>query len=299
MGHALIPSAIGKECRLLFLRAKRAVATLLGGKHHSVFKGAGVSFEEVRPYQVGDDIRSIDWNVTARMGQPFLKRYVEERELQVLLLVDISPSMQFGTTAWTKRMVANDIGAVIAYITLQQNDLLGLLLFGDRVEHVVQPRKGIRHTHRILLDLNAKRSNGPHTNVNDALTFVQRVWRKRGLIILITDLIAVPNASLLHGLAQRQDCIVVQISDQREREWPQQRGVYWIQDMESGLSRPVTWRRAQSELSVRAQEKQKKWLTQGNQGVLEIVSLDTSGVHLESFLRYLRLRQLVNRPTSR
>src|SRR5947209_12233768 len=149
----MLPRDIVRQVRRLQIRARRAVEDLLGGEYHSVFKGTGIAFEEVREYQPGDDIRAIDWNVTARMGHPFIKRFVEERELTVLLAIDCSGSQQFGTRVQQKREVAAEMAAVIAFSAISNNDKVGLVQFTDRVEKFVPPRKGTRHVLRLIPDV--------------------------------------------------------------------------------------------------------------------------------------------------
>src|SRR5580693_9986080 len=149
----MLPRELLRQVRRLQLRARRAVEDLLGGEYHSVFKGVGMAFEEVREYQPGDDVRAIDWNVTARMGHPFIKRFVEERELTVVIAVDCSGSNQFGTRYQQKREVAAELAAVLAFSAISNNDRVGLVQFTDRVEHFVPPRKGSRHVLRLIRDV--------------------------------------------------------------------------------------------------------------------------------------------------
>ena len=149
----MLPAEVMRQIRRLQLRARRAVQTLLGGEYHSAFKGTGLSFEEVREYQPGDDVRSIDWNVTARMGTPFIKRYVEERELTVLLVVDVSGSQRFGTGGSRSGPSAAELAALIAFCAVSNNDRVGLLAFTDAVERFVPPNKGTRHVLRLLRDI--------------------------------------------------------------------------------------------------------------------------------------------------
>src|SRR5712692_6147319 len=149
----MLPREIIRQIRRLQLRARRAVEDLLGGEYHSVFKGMGMAFEEVREYQPGDDIRTIDWNVTARMGHPFIKRYIEERELTVILLVDWSSSHQFGSQVQQKREVIAELAAVLAFSAINNNDKVGLIEFTDRIERFVPPRKGSRHVLRLIRDV--------------------------------------------------------------------------------------------------------------------------------------------------
>src|SRR5436853_3536213 len=149
----MLPREVLRQIRRLQLRARRAVEDLLGGEYHSVFKGSGIAFEEVRAYQPGDDIRAIDWNVTARMGHPFIKRYIEERELTVMLLMDCSASHHFGTQLQQKREVTAELAAVLAFSAVSNNDKVGLIAFTDRVERFVPPRKGMRHVLRLIRDV--------------------------------------------------------------------------------------------------------------------------------------------------
>src|SRR5258707_3657131 len=149
----MLPREVLRQIRRLQLKARRAVEDLLGGEYHSVFKGSGIAFDEVREYQPGDDIRAIDWNVTARMGHPFIKRFIEERELTVLLVVDCSGSQQFGTGAQQKREVAAELAAVLAFSAISNNDRVRLLQFNDPVERFVPPRKGTPHVLRLIPDV--------------------------------------------------------------------------------------------------------------------------------------------------
>src|SRR5262249_20277077 len=144
----MLPHEVIRQIRRLHIRARRAVEDLVGGEYHSVFKGMGIAFEEVREYQPGDDIRSIDWNVTARMGHPFIKRFIEERELTVMLVIDASGSQHFGTQFQQKREVIAELAAVLAFSAISNNDKVGLIVFTDRVERFVPPRKGSRHVLR-------------------------------------------------------------------------------------------------------------------------------------------------------
>src|SRR6516162_9124289 len=181
----MLPRELLRQVRRLQLKARRAVEDLLGGGYHSVFKGAGIAFEEVREYQPGDDIRSIDWNVTARMGHPFIKRFVEERELTVLLLIDGSASQQFGTRLQQKREVAAELAAVLAFSAITNNDKVGLVAFTDRVERFIPPRKGTRHVLRLIRDVLFSQPAHKGTCVREALDFANRVLHRRAILFLL------------------------------------------------------------------------------------------------------------------
>src|SRR5205814_9112921 len=176
-----------RQIRRLQLRARRAVEDLLGGEYHSVFKGTGIAFEEVREYQPGDDIRAIDWNVTARIGHPFIKRFIEERELTVMLLVDCSGSNEFGTQSQQKREVAAELAAMIAFTAISNNDKVGLVQFTDRVERFVLPRKGSRHVLRLIRDVLYFQPKRLGTRLQVGLDYLNRILHRRSIVFLITD----------------------------------------------------------------------------------------------------------------
>ena len=183
----MLPREVIRQIRRLQLRARRAVEDLLGGEYHSVFKGTGIAFEEVREYQAGDDIRAIDWNVTARMGHPFIKRFVEERELTVLLLLDCSGSNQFGSQAQQKREVAAELAAVLAFSAISNNDKVGLIAFTDRVERFVPPRKGTRHVLRLIRDVLFFQPKHRGTSLREGLDYLNRVLHRRAIVFLLSD----------------------------------------------------------------------------------------------------------------
>src|SRR4051812_9340368 len=182
----MLPRQVLRQIRRLQLRARRAVEDLLGGEYHSVFKGSGIVFEEVREYQPGDDIRAIDWNVTARMGHPFIKRFIEERELTVLLLVDASGSHRFGTRLRQKREVAAEMAALIAFSAVSNNDKVGLITFTDRVERYVPPRKGTRHVLRLIRDILYFEPAHRGTSLREGLDFLSRVQHRRAVVFLLS-----------------------------------------------------------------------------------------------------------------
>src|SRR5436309_10070862 len=183
----MLPREVLRQIRRLQLKARRAVEDLLGGEYHSVFKGSGIAFEEVREYQPGDDIRTIDWNVTARMGHPFIKRFVEERELTVVLLVDCSASHLFGTRLQQKREVAAELAAVLAFSAISNNDKVGLVAFTDRVERFVPPRKGTRHVLRLIRDVLFHQPRRTGTSLREGLDFLNRIQRRRAIVFLFSD----------------------------------------------------------------------------------------------------------------
>ena len=182
-----VPREVLRQVRLIELRTRGWVNTLFSGEYHSVFKGQGMEFAEVREYQHGDDVRAIDWNVTARMGHPYIKKHVEERELTVMVLVDLSGSEQFGTRGRLKAELAAELAAVLALSAIRNNDRVGLLIFTDHVEHVVPPKKGRRHVLRLIRDLLAFRPTGRGTDIATALDYAGRMLPNRAILFLLSD----------------------------------------------------------------------------------------------------------------
>ncbi len=229
-------SEIIKKIRRLELRTRRFVENAFSGQYHSVFKGRGMNFDELRPYQIGDEIRAIDWNVTARTGETYVRKYVEERELTVMLLVDLSASGGFGSTAASKREVAAEVASLLAFCAIRNNDKVGLLLFTDRVELFVPPRKGRTHTLRLIREVLFFEPVGRGTRVAEALTFLNRVVTRRAVVFLLSDFQDRQFERPLAVAGRRHDLIAVPIEDPGEYELPNV-GVILAEDPESG--RPV------------------------------------------------------------
>jgi uncharacterized protein (DUF58 family) len=185
----MIPREILKKIRQIELRTNRLVNETLGGQYHSVFKGQGMNFEEVREYQPGDEVRAIDWNVTARMNHPFVKKFVEERELTLMLVVDLSGSGLFGSGDQSKRELAAEIGSVLAFSAIRNNDKVGLILFTDEVEKFIPPRKGRRHVLRVIREILFYEPQRPGTNLNHTIDFLNRVTQHRAIVAVISDFI--------------------------------------------------------------------------------------------------------------
>ncbi|MEZ4702850.1 MAG: DUF58 domain-containing protein [Rhodothermales bacterium] len=222
-----------KKIRQIEIRTKGLVEDVFGGEYHSAFKGQGMEFAEVRPYQFGDDIRSIDWNVTARTGEPYIKKFEEEREQTLMLLVDVSGSEDFGTRYKFKREIAAEISAIVAFSAIRNNDKVGLILFSDEVELFVPPKKGRRHVLRMIRDLYAHDRHSRGTDVSVALNRVIHVLKRRSIVILISDFMVDNYERPLRAVASRHDTIAVHIQDPREEELPAL-GLVDLTDAETG-----------------------------------------------------------------
>lgn len=230
----MIPEELARQIRLLEIRTGRMVNEISGGAYRSVFKGAGIEFEEVREYTVEDDVRNIDWNVSARMGVPYVKKFVEERELNVMLLVDVSASGAFGSAAKSKRRSAAELAALIAFSAARNHDKVSLMMFSDKIELYVPPRSGRRHTLRLIREMLAFTPRNKGTDIDLALRESSRLLKKSSVIFLISDLIDDKDfSSALKQLNRRHDVIAVQIYDPTERNWPTDSGMV-IEDAETG-----------------------------------------------------------------
>jgi uncharacterized protein (DUF58 family) len=224
-----------KVIRRIEIRTRRLVNDSYAGEYHSIFKGRGIEFDEVRPYQVGDEIRSIDWNVTARTGEPYVKRYVEERELTVMLVVDASGSESFGSVKRFKRELAAEITAILSFAATTNNDRVGLLIFSDQIELFIPPRKGRRHVLRLIRELLAFEPQSRGTDIKMALDQVNRILKRRSIVFLISDLMVNPESyrKELDVTNRRHDVIAIDMHDPLESSI-QDVGLLTLEDPESG-----------------------------------------------------------------
>ena len=229
----MIPSEILKKVRRIEITTRGLVNEVFSGEYHSVFQGRGMNFAEVREYQYGDDIRSIDWNVTARTGAPFVKVFEEERELTVMLVVDVSASGDFGTRERMKGDVAVEICALLAFSAIKNNDKVGLIIFSDRIEKFVPPRKGRRHVLRVLRELLYHRPRGRGTDIGAALEYLTHVTKRKAVAFLVSDFLSGGFAKALAVAGRRHDLIAVRIGDRREVELPPI-GFVEFEDAETG-----------------------------------------------------------------
>jgi len=227
--------------RQLEIRTRRMVNDSLAGSYHSVFKGRGMDFDEVREYSAGDEVRTIDWNVTARAGRPFVKKFTEERELTILLVVDVSASGNFGSAALSKRDLAAELASVLAFSAIRNSDKVGLLLFTDRVERYLAPKKGRRHVLRVVRDILYHTAEGTGTDTVKALDVVNHLLHRRAIVFLISDFespgdVVKEREALRRAMRQtnrRHDLVAVHIEDPHEKEMPNV-GILALEDAETG-----------------------------------------------------------------
>jgi uncharacterized protein (DUF58 family) len=288
----MLPREVIRQIRRLQLKARRAVEDLLGGEYHSVFKGTGIAFEEVREYQPGDDIRAIDWNVTARSGHPFVKRYIEERELTVMLVVDCSGSNQFGTRLQQKREVAAEIAAVLAFSAISNNDKVGLIAFTDEVERFVPPRKGTRHVLRLIRDVLFFQPKKRGTSLQNALDYLNKVMHRRVIVFLLSDFLDEGFEKSLKRSGRRHDLVAVRITDPREEELPPV-GLLELEDAETGqrLLIDTASRAVREAFAGRARQRREALRALTRSARVDLIEVATDGSHLDALIRFFRLRE--------
>ena len=229
----MLPEEIARKVKGIELRTKRLVNDVFSGEYHSVFKGTGIEFAEVREYGIGDDVRLIDWNVTARTGHPYIKTFDEERELTVMLLVDVSGSGLFGSRGSSKEELAAEVSAVLAYSAIKNKDRVGLVMFTDRIELYIPPKKGIKHVLRVIREILYFRPQGTMTSLKSAVEHVNRILKRKAIVFVISDFMDSGFESALRIAAQKHDLIAITISDERE-EILTSSGVIAMEDAETG-----------------------------------------------------------------
>ena len=287
-----VPADIMRQVRLLELRTRGLVNSLFSGEYRSVFKGQGMEFSEVREYQPGDEVRSIDWNVTARMRRPYVKRYIEERELTVMLAVDLSGSERFGTRQRFKSELASELAAVLAMSAIRNNDRVGTLLFTDKIELVVPPRKGRKHALRLMRDLLVFQPEGRGTDIAGATEYLNKMLPHKTIIFLVSDFFAEQIERPLKLLAQRHDLVAVTIEDPSELELPDI-GLARLVDPETGQIVDVDTSdprvRAAFEETVSAEREARQRLLR--RLAVDEVPVVTNGTIVEPLFRFFRKRE--------
>lgn len=287
-----VPPDILRQVRLLELRTRGLVNSLFSGEYRSVFKGQGMEFSEVREYQAGDEVRSIDWNVTARMSRPYVKRYIEERELTVMLAVDLSGSERFGTQRRFKSELASELAAVLAMSAIRNNDRVGTLLFTDRVEHVVPPRKGRRHALRLMRDLLVFEPEGRGTDIAGATDYLNKMLAHKTIIFVVSDFLAADVERPLKLLAQRHDVVAVTVEDPSELELPDI-GLARLADPETGeiIDVDTSDRRVRAAFAQHVTEERDARRRLLRRLAIDEVPVRTDGSIVEPLLRFFRARE--------
>jgi uncharacterized protein (DUF58 family) len=286
------PAEILKKIRALEIKTKGLVETAFAGDYHSVFKGRGMNFEDVREYQPGDEIRAIDWNVTARLGTAYVKKFTEERELTVVLVVDVSASGNFGSTSQSKRELAAEVACLLAFSAIRNNDKVGLLLFTDRVELFIPPKKGRSHTLRIIREILFFQPQGKGTEPALALDYLNKVVTRRAVVFFISDFQTGDFSRSLAVSGRRHDFIAVHVQDERERVLPNI-GLITLEDAETGEQIEINTRdgstRARfSHLTEAEQNDLTRTLRRNN---IDAISLRTGDDYLPALRSFFKQRE--------
>jgi uncharacterized protein (DUF58 family) len=288
----MLPAETFRQVQRIHIRTRRLVDGALAGEYHSVFKGRGMEFSEVREYVPGDDVRTIDWNVTARMGQPFVKQYVEERELTVMLLVDLSASGQFGSVTRFKSEIATELCAVLTLSAIRNNDKVGLILFTDRIEHFIAPQKGRNRALRVIREMLVFEPAGRGTDLGGALEYLHKVCRRRSVTFLISDFLARDYERPLRLVHKRHDVVPICIADPRERELPDL-GLMMLRDLETGeyalidTGSAAVRRAYREQRAAAALARERLFRSLG----IDLIEVDTRESYMRPLMRFFRLRE--------
>jgi uncharacterized protein (DUF58 family) len=290
------PDEVMREVRRIEITTRHLVRDIVAGEYSSAFRGRGVEFSEVREYQPGDDVRAIDWNVTARLGSAYVKRYLEERELTVLFLVDVSASGLFGTRVRTKQALAVEVCAVLALAAARNHDRVGAVWTTDRVERFVPPRRGRRHVLRIINDLLAFEAQGTATDLAAAFLFVDSILRRRSVLFVVSDFLTSGYQPALERLARRHDVIALQLYDPRERDLPDV-GLVSLQEPETGAWRLVDTSRPETRERFHRRAKEFDRSLQDNirQTGADLVRLETGRPYADPLIAFSRRRERAGR----
>ena len=288
----MIPKEILKKVRRIQITTSRMVNDVFAGQYLSVFKGRGMEFDEVREYQPGDEVRDIDWNVTARMGRPFVKKFMEERELTVMLLVDMSASSRFGTRRRFKNELAAELCSVLAFSAIRNKDKVGLIIFTDRIEKFIPPGKGSRHVLRVIREVLYFQPRGKKTDITAALNYLNQVTRRKTVTFLVSDFETAGFERALKVANKRHDLIAVTITDPRERELPDV-GLIRLRDAETGEEMLVDTSRADlrklfRERNRRDEEELLKLFRANN---IDHIPLATDRPYEKDLIRFFRRRE--------
>lgn len=288
----MIPKELIKKIRHIQIYTSHTVNDVMGGAYESVFKGQGIEFDEIRPYTPGDEVKSIDWNVTARMGEPFIKKFIEEREMTVMLLIDLSASGNFGSAEKSKKEIAAEIAAILAFSAIKNNDKVGLIIFTDKIEHFVPPKKGKRHVLRLIREVLYFKPENKKTDIACALQYLNKITTRKSVTFLISDFMTEGFEKSLKIVNKRHDLIAVKVKDPREQSLPEI-GIIEIHDAETGETVLIntnskTSRKSFTDLMNRKEEKLKKFFRSIKVDEIEI---DTSKSYTEPLVKFFKNRK--------
>lgn len=288
----MLPKEIIRKIKRIEITTSRLVTDILSGQYESVFKGRGIEFDEVREYQAGDEIRSIDWNVTARMGHPYIKKYVEERQLTVMILLDASGSSYFGTTKRLKNELAAEVSSVMAFAAIQNNDRVGLIIFTEGIEKFIPPRKGLQHVLRVVREALYFKPKGKGTDIAGALRYLDGVITRRAVVFIISDFFAKDFKKSLAIANKKHDVVAITITDPREMELPKA-GLVELADAEKGSLFLIDTSSARVRQTYAAKSRNRVEERSRLFGSINVDHIDiwTDKPYIEEFIKFFRMRK--------
>lgn len=296
----MVPSDIIKKIKKIHIRTGRTVNTLMAGQYKSAFRGAGIEFEEVREYAPGDDVKSIDWKVSARLGRPFVKRYREEREMIVMLLVDLSASGRFGTRTGSKQEIAAETAAILAFNAIRNNDKVGAVLFTDQVERYIPPQKGSGHVWRVIKEIFTHKPQHSGTDISGAVGFLGRVCRKRSVTFIISDFLLPRGGEVvdrqMRSVNRRHEMIQVLVSDPGEFTLPRA-GIVTLRDLETDRVMQIDASHAPTHRWVERQrnDAHRAIKEQFKSANMDCIEISTAASSADALARYFRIREMRRR----
>ncbi len=281
-----------QKIRGIQIKTSHLVTELMAGEYVSAFKGRGMEFNTVREYAPGDDVRLIDWNVTARMDQPFIKEYIEERELNVMLMVDVSSSGEFGSTGKFKNEISAEVASILAFAAIRNNDKIGLIVFSNKVEHYIPPKKGKAHVWNIIRTILNYQPEGRLTDLNTPLEYLLKIQKRKCIAFLISDFQATNYETNVKLARQKHDLVAISISDPRERDLPKI-GLINLRDSESGETLLIdTDNREMTKLLTAYEfEKRDRFKKLFRSMGVDTIEIDTAGSLVEPIIRYFKVRE--------
>ena len=281
-----------QKIRAIQIKTSHLVTELMAGEYVSAFKGRGMEFNAVREYTPGDDVRLIDWNVTARMDQPFIKEYIEERELNVMLMVDVSSSGEFGSNGKLKNEISAEVASILAFAAIRNNDKIGLIVFSNKIEHYIPPKKGKAHVWNIIRTILNYQPEGRLTDLNIPLEYLLKIQKRKCIAFLISDFQATNYETNVKLARQKHDLVAISISDPRERDLPKV-GLINLRDSETGETLLIDTdnREMTKLLTTYEQEKRNKFKKLFRSIGVDTIEIDTDGSLVEPIIRYFKIRE--------
>jgi uncharacterized protein (DUF58 family) len=288
----MIPAHIIKKIKRIHIKSSRSVNNIMAGQYKSVFRGSGIEFEEVREYAPGDDVKTLDWKVSARLGKPFVKLYKEERESIVMLLIDMSSSLKFGTFSGPKLEKAAEVASVLAFNAIKNNDKVGVIFFTDQVEKYIPPKKGASHIWRVIKEIFTFSPQGKGTNISEALDYLAKISRKRSFVFILSDFLDEGYLKSLRRIRQKHEVIGVRIYDKGAFKLPG-KGIITLSDFETG--RQIMFdafnKKTQKEFTSIKQTAHNQTMGLFSKAKSDVIELETSASVSDTLLQYFRFRE--------